>query len=91
MKSYRPELEKRARRQLRAIPGRIQCDVTQTILDLRFDPYPEDSKPLRREYRDLRTIRIDGWRIIYKVYEQDRLLRVLAVRPRGPDTYTSIF
>ena len=88
---YRLEWYRRVRRQFQAVPTRIRQDVKQFVLDLRIHPYADPSESLNRELADLRRIKIDGWRIIYKVNEADRVVRVLAVKQRGPDTYTTIF
>ena len=91
MRLYRLEIEDKAERNLRDLPGRIQQEVTQILLDLRHDPYPPESEVLEREYGDLRKIKIDGWRILYKVYEQDRVVKVALIGPRNADTYRQIF
>jgi mRNA-degrading endonuclease RelE of RelBE toxin-antitoxin system len=64
---YRLEWERRVRRQLQDLPDPIRQDAIQSILDLREDPYTTDSESLHRELADLRRIKIDGWRIHYKV------------------------
>ena len=73
--------------QLRQVPDRIQADVIQAILDLRFDPYPPTGEPLRDQYASIRKLKIDGWRIFYEVDVPDRTVIVIAVKRRTPDTY----
>ena len=91
MKLYRLELEEKAARNLRAMPGRLQQEAAQIILDLRYAPQPPESGSLGREYGDLRRIKLDGWRILYKVYARDRVVKVISVEKRGPETYQNIF
>lgn len=91
MKLYRLELEDKAARNLREMPGRIRQDAAQLILDLRYDPHLPESVSLGREYGDLRRIKLDGWRILYKVYARDRVVKIISVEKRGPETYQNIF
>ena len=83
--------QKRVRRQLRDLPHRIRDEVPQLILDLQHDPYPPGSELLRDQYQDIYKIKIDGWRIFYRVDEQDRTIDIVSVKRRTPNTYTSLF
>jgi mRNA-degrading endonuclease RelE of RelBE toxin-antitoxin system len=75
---------------VRSLPAWLQAEVAQILLDLRLDPYPPESAPLSREYADMRKVRVDGWRILYKVFDRDGVVRILAIKPRDRDTYRSI-
>lgn len=83
-------ITERDRRTLARLPGRIRGEIAEVLLDLRDDPRPAYSKPLGRELRGLRTIRIDGWRLVYSINEEDRIVIVVGIRPRGPNTYLNI-
>ncbi len=85
LKQY-PQVEK----QLRQVPERIQKDVAQAILDLRFDPHPPVAELLRDQYANIYKIKVDGWRIFYAVDEQDRLVTIIAVKRRNQATYRKI-
>lgn len=91
MNPFRLDIDRRVKRQLRIAPARVQAEIAQILLDLRLDPYPPESTPLRREYANLRKIRVDGWRVLYKVFGAARAVRILAVKPRDADTYRSLF
>jgi len=78
------------KRQLRQVPQRIQKDIAQVILELRFDAYAPTSEPLRDQYAHIYKIKIDGWRIFYDVDEQDKIVTIIAVKRRTPDTYRSM-
>ncbi|MCB9159796.1 MAG: type II toxin-antitoxin system RelE/ParE family toxin [Caldilineaceae bacterium] len=39
---------------------------------------------------DWRTIRIDGWRLVYSVNDADQIVLVVAIRQRGPNTYLNL-
>ena len=64
----------------------------EIIRDLRDNPHPEDSKGLQpgRELHGLHVIRVDGWRIVYQVKEDDQIVAVLAFKKRGADTYLNL-
>jgi mRNA interferase RelE/StbE len=81
----------RVRRQVRQVPDRILGEVQAMILGLQDDPYPLSAEELRDQYQGIWKIKIDGWRIFYRVNEADRIVTVIAVKPRDRNTYTSLF
>jgi addiction module RelE/StbE family toxin len=74
-------------RKLRTLPERIRRDVTAVILDLVNDPYPPTAEPLRDQYTGTLKIKVDGWRIFYRVDEQDQVIGIVNVKRRDRDTY----
>jgi mRNA-degrading endonuclease RelE of RelBE toxin-antitoxin system len=87
---YQLEWYPQVRRQLRQLPSRIQREAAQIILDLPSDPYPPTAEGLRDQYAGILKIQVDGWRIFYRVNEQDKIVTVIAVKRRTRDTYRSI-
>lgn len=81
----------RVRRQLRQVPDRILGEVQAMILGLQEDPYPLNAEELRDQYQGIWKIKIDGWRIFYRVDEADQIVTVIAVKPRDRNTYVSLF
>ena len=81
----------RVRRQLRQVPERIAGEVRAIILALQDDPYPPNAEELRDQYQGIWKIKIDGWRIFYRVNEEDKLITVIAIKPRDRNTYISLF
>lgn len=81
----------RVRRQLRQVPDRIASEVQAIILALQDDPYPLNAEELRDQYQGIWKIKIDGWRIFYRVNEAELLVTVIAVKPRDRNTYISLF
>ena len=90
MNRFRLEVQTAAQRSLRTLPNRLRAEASQILLDLREEPYPPDSKPLGRELRSRRRIRLNGWRIIYTVDESEQRVIVWVIRRRGPDTYLNL-
>jgi mRNA interferase RelE/StbE len=88
---YQLRWKSHIKNELRALPGRIRSETTQAILNLRYEPHPPDAEELRDQYRGIWKIKIDGWRIFYRVDEVEKVVTVIAVKRRNPNTYTSIF
>lgn len=81
----------RVRRQLRQVPDRIAREVSESILALQDDPYPPSAEELRDQYQGIWKIKIDGWRIFYRVSEAEQTVTIIGIKPRDRNTYTSIF
>lgn len=90
MKPYQLDIPEPIRRQIKRVrPDRIREEVVDAILVLPDEPYPLGSQlqdDLHRRYR----LRINGWRIIYKVDDEDRKITILAVRHRNRRTYLNV-
>lgn len=78
------------RNQLQQAPPRIRREAAQVILELPIEPNPPTAEPLRDPYAGILKIKVDGWRIFYKINEQDRTVTVIAIKRRTKDTYSSI-
>jgi mRNA-degrading endonuclease RelE of RelBE toxin-antitoxin system len=81
---------RKVRDQIRQTPTRIRDDIKAIISDLANDPRPSTAEPLRDQFAGILKIKADGWRIFYRVNEQDRIVIVIAVKRRTRDTYKSI-
>lgn len=79
-----------ANRQLSDLPKRVQKDVAEILLDLRDNPYPKDSLAMARQYEGFRRIRVDGYRIIYKVDDNAKEVWIWKIAPRDGNTYVSL-
>jgi mRNA-degrading endonuclease RelE of RelBE toxin-antitoxin system len=88
---YTPKRLPRVRQQLRQVPDRILGEVQAMILGLQDDPYPLNAEELYDQYQGIWKIKIDGWRIFYRVDKADRIVTVIAVKPRDRNTYVSLF
>ena len=76
---------------MRLVPDRIKNDVIATIDDLIHDPYPPQAEELRDHYQGIYKIKINGWRVFYTVNETDKIVFLVSIKRRTPDTYTSLF
>lgn len=90
MNPYRFDITAGARRQLKVLfPESLRQVILAALLALRDDPMPPESE-LQRELAGRFRLKIDGWRILYKVNETDRIVTILAIRPRGSSTYLNV-
>jgi mRNA-degrading endonuclease RelE of RelBE toxin-antitoxin system len=90
---YQLRINSRARRQLNELgkrSERLQREAAEIIRLLLDDPYPPTAERLRDQYADRMKIKFDGWRIFYKVFEQDRIVSILAILRRDSKTYRNM-
>lgn len=87
---YRLKRKAWVNRQLSDLPERIQKDVAEILLDLRDNPYPNDSLAMERQYEGFYRIRVDGYRIVYRVDEAAKEVWIWKIAPRDRNTYTSL-
>ena len=81
---YQRELTKRAQRDLDKFSGDDLERVVAAIRGLRENPRPHGAKKIRGPiYR----IRVGDWRIVYAVFDKDRLVIVGKVARRSKRTY----
>jgi len=84
---YRLEITKRARRELDNLDDEVCERVINGIRSLREEPRPRGSRKLKGPiYR----IRVGDWRVIYAVFDKDRLVIVGKVSRRSGRTYDKV-
>jgi mRNA-degrading endonuclease RelE of RelBE toxin-antitoxin system len=87
MNQYRLDIRDKAKLQLKLIlPDRLRAEIVQAVLDLRDEPSPPNSE-LQRELQGRYRLKINGWRVFYKIDDHDKIVTVLEVRPRNRNTY----
>ncbi len=90
MNLYLLDVTDKARRQIKQVlPEGKRIEITETILDLREAPFPPDSQ-LERELSERYRLKVNGWRILYVVNEEDKIVTVLSVRKRNRNTYLNV-
>lgn len=89
MSRYKVYILPSAFREAKTLPGNIRQRVRRAIDALGADPRPSRSKTLRLAGldRELRRLRIENWRVLYIISEEDQTIDVLAVRKRPPYDY----
>lgn len=87
---YKIRVTKTAKKEISRLPDLVREEVRQAIRELNVDPKPLGSEPLLRELRGRYKLRIDGYRIIYSIKEDDQTVMVLTVRARTRRTYLNV-
>jgi mRNA interferase RelE/StbE len=87
---YRIRTSTEATRDLRSLPGHIRQRALRTINTLADNPRPAGTKELRGLPGVFR-LRLERWRIIYRVDDDDNVLSLIRVlRKTGPETYENL-
>jgi mRNA-degrading endonuclease RelE of RelBE toxin-antitoxin system len=75
---------------LKRVPGNLRRRMIITIDALEENPRPARSKRLEieGESREIRRLRLDKWRVIYLVLEEQTF--ILAIRKRPPYDYDDV-
>ncbi len=88
--SYQLRITDTAKKEIERLPGNIRQRVRRIINSLADNPCPKQAKELRDlpgRYR----IRLDDWRVIYRVEQDQILVLILHVRRKtGPETYRDL-
>jgi mRNA-degrading endonuclease RelE of RelBE toxin-antitoxin system len=70
---------KRVRKAILKLPPKDFELIDTAILSLRFDPRPTASKKLRATKEPTYELKVWPYRILYDVYDNDRMVLILAV------------
>ena len=84
---YRLEVTKPAQRELHKLSDKEFDRIVSAIRSLRENPRPKGSKKLRR---NIHRIRCGDWRVIYAVFDKDKLVIVGKIARRSERTYDKI-
>ena len=87
---YQLRITNTAKKQISRLPDWARNEVRQAIRELKADPRPLGSEPLLRELTGRHKLRIDGYRIIYSIKEDDKIVVILTVRSRTRRTYLNV-
>jgi mRNA interferase RelE/StbE len=75
---------------LRRLPGHVRQRARRAIQALAREACPGEAKELR-EMSGFYRLRLDDWRIIYRVDDENQVVRILRVRLKtGPETYENL-
>jgi mRNA interferase RelE/StbE len=89
---YRLEVSPAADRDLAKLKGRIRRQDFERLRDavrsLAEEPRPQNVRKIRGAEKTFR-IRVGGYRVVYEVYDNERLVLILQVVRRTEATYQS--
>jgi mRNA interferase RelE/StbE len=76
-------------KEVKGLPGQMRQRVRKAVEDLADNPRPAKSKRLEVPglIPKIRRLRLDRWRIVFAITEEERIIDVLAVRKRPPYDY----
>lgn len=87
---YQIEYSEEARHALRTIPGNYRQRIRRIIEALADEPRPKSAKELR-ELPNRFRIRLDHWRIIYRIVDDHLVILIINIRIKvGPETYSDL-
>ncbi|KYC37839.1 plasmid stabilization system [Scytonema hofmannii PCC 7110] len=89
MSNYTVYIQPETFSDIKNLPGNIKQRVRKAIQGLADNPRPPDSKRLDLpEFEaEVWRLRLDNWRIVYAITEENSIVDVLAVRKRPPYDY----
>jgi mRNA interferase RelE/StbE len=76
-------------KEMKNLPGNIRQRVKRAVDALSDNPRPSKSKALDvPDFElELRRLRLDSWRVVYTITDDDKIIDVLTVRKRPPYDY----
>jgi mRNA interferase RelE/StbE len=76
-------------KEMKGLPGNVRQRVRRAVDALAANPRPHRSRMLDVPdlWPELHRLRLDRWRIVYAISEEERVVDVLAVRKRPPYDY----
>ncbi len=80
--NYRILIDTRAAKQLESLPKDIVQRVDKAILGLASDPRPPGTKRLRGKIQEGWRIRVGAYRILYRIDDATREVRIFAIGHR---------
>ena len=87
---YQLKITNTAKKEISRLPDPVRDEVRQAIRELKVSPRPLGSEPLLRELRGRHKLKVDGYRIIYSIKEDDQMVVILTIRPRTRRTYLNV-
>lgn len=82
MTTYRIVFERQAERAFKRLPRNLAQRLDRAILKLATNPRPIGYKKLEG-YSDLYRIRVGDWRIVYTIEDDQLIVLVVEISPRG--------
>ena len=87
---YRLSTTAQARNELRNSPGRVRQLAIRIVNGLADNPRPPEARE-SREKPGRHRIRLQKWRLIYRVYDEDGAVVLLRVRLKtGPEIHEDV-
>jgi mRNA interferase RelE/StbE len=87
--AYKVYVTPDAFQEIKSLPGYVRHRIRHVISDLANAPRLAQSKELSLHdvEKEVRRLRLDKWRVLYAVSEEEMTVDVIAVRKRPPYDY----
>ncbi|NKQ37678.1 MAG: type II toxin-antitoxin system RelE/ParE family toxin [Chloroflexi bacterium] len=79
---WRIHIERQPQRTLRRLPKTLGQRIDRAILELAHNPRPANSRKLVG-FANMYRIRVGDWRVIYTIKDDQLLILVIRIAPRG--------
>lgn len=79
---YQIQLTSKAQKDFRKFDPPLQDRIKEAILRLEYDRYPQQFKPLMGKEIAQFRLRVGDYRILYDVYDEDRIVLILRIGHR---------
>jgi len=79
---YTVIVERQAEKTLRRLPKEVLSRVDRLLMSLAEEPRPAGCKKLRG-YENLYRLRVGDWRLIYAIEDDQLVVLIIEVAPRG--------
>ncbi len=87
---YRIHIRRSMQRQLETLPGNIRQRIRRFVNTLPDNPHPDGASHLR-EHPHIWRYRIERWRVVWRIYEEERLIVVVKIgQKHGPEFYADV-
>lgn len=88
--AYQLRIPKPVRQQIDGLPGHIKQRVRRIIAGLAMDPRPQEAVAMRRNLAGRYKIKVDQYRIVYKVEDDVLTVEVLKAGKKRPGFYDDV-
>jgi mRNA interferase RelE/StbE len=84
---YRLNFHSSARKQLQQLDSILKREFLTEIRSLTDDPYPAYALAMRDQGQGFYRIHVNGWRLVYRVDEKERVIYIERIAKRTRNTY----
>lgn len=88
--AYRLKITRSALREIERLPGNIRQRIRRAIAQLSENPRPLASKQMEGELSAYYRMRLEEYRIIYRIDDDIVQIEIVRVTKRSPSTYEGL-
>jgi mRNA interferase RelE/StbE len=88
--SYQIDISRQVRRQIELLPGNIRQRIKREIAHLALNPRPEHAEELRGNLAGRYKIRLEQYRLVYRIDDLVAVVEVLKAGKKHPAFYDDL-